>query len=129
MENNEVEVKKESEKKDDECPICEMNEKIMGVTIAHVACGTIKDKENRGKCMAWAAGINPQEMSVEEMMRESYKRAGLSGLAAVPVIYNKTMRKSIIQILGEKLNRGEELTEDETKVYNNAIKKEANEGL
>jgi hypothetical protein len=128
MENKDK-IEKKTEKNEPECPICEMNEKIMGVTIAHVACGTIKDEENRGQCMAWAAGINPETMSVDEMMRESYNRAGLGGLAAVPIIYNKTMRKTIITILGEKLNRGEELTDEETQVYNNAIKKEANEGL
>ena len=119
----------ETEEKKEECPRCEMNVKMIGMTLAHISCSTIKDENERGECNEWAAGINPTEMTMEEMAEGAYDRAGIAGLSALPEMYNEMIRGLVIKKVGDKLERGEQITEEENNLYHKYTKKEIAKGL
>ncbi len=118
-----------TEEKEEECPRCEMNRIMIGMSIAHVACGTIKEDGERGKCNEWAAGIDPKKMSAEEIMEEVYSRAGLNGIALFPELYNNMLKSFIIKKVGEKMEKHEPVDEEEMKLYKRYIKEEVEKGL
>ena len=122
-------IKTETETGTEPCPRCEMNNKVIGMAVAHVACEGIADDESRGKCMEWATGLDPSTMTAEEMMEGAYDRAGIDGLSVFPEMHNKLIRKVLIKKVGEKLERGLPITEEEQQLYKQYIKKEAAEGI
>ena len=126
---NENEKKPDGAQEEDPCPRCEMNNQIIGMAVANVSCNGIKDDENRGKCMEWAAGLDPSKMTAEEMMEGAYERAGIDGLSVFPEMHNKLIRKVLIKKVGEKLEKGLPITDEEQQLYKQYIKKEAAEGI
>lgn len=117
------------ENEKEECPRCEMNVKMIGMTLAHISCGTIKNENQRGECNEWAAGIDPTTMTADQMMEETYERAGIDGLSVFPEMYNSMIRSLVIRKVGDKLERGEKITEEENNLYNRYTKKEIAMGL
>jgi hypothetical protein len=115
--------------KEKKCPRCEMDNMFAGIAIANVACGTIKDEEKQGACMEWANGIDPTKMSAEQILEETYDRAGINGIAAFPEIHNAMVRKLIIKKVGQKLEKGIAVTKEEQELYNRYTKKEEARGL
>lgn len=126
---NENEKKPDGAQEEEPCPRCEMNNQIIGMAVANVSCNGIKDDENRGKCMEWAAGLDPSKMTAEEMMEGAYERAGIDGLSVFPEMHNKLIRKVLIKKVGEKLEKGLPITAEEQQLYKQYIKKEAAEGI
>lgn len=126
---NENEKKPDGAQEEEPCPRCEMNNQIIGMAVANVSCNGIKDDENRGKCMEWAAGLDPSKMTAEEMMEGAYERAGIDGLSVFPEMHNKLIRKVLIKKVGEKLEKGLPITDEEQQLYKQYIKKEAAEGI
>ena len=125
----ENEKKPDVAQEEEPCPRCEMNNQIIGMAVANVSCNGIKDDENRGKCMEWAAGLDPSKMTAEEMMEGAYERAGIDGLSVFPEMHNKLIRKVLIKKVGEKLAKGLPITAEEQQLYKQYIKKEAAEGI
>ena len=125
----ENEKKPDVAQEEEPCPRCEMNNQIIGMAVANVSCNGIKDDENRGKCMEWAAGLDPSKMTAEEMMEGAYERAGIDGLSVFPEMHNKLIRKVLIKKVGEKLEKGLPITDEEQQLYKQYIKKEAAEGI
>lgn len=126
---NENEKKPDGAQEEEPCPRCEMNNQIIGMAVANISCNGIKDDENRGKCMEWAAGLDPSKMTAEEMMEGAYERAGIDGLSVFPEMHNKLIRKVLIKKVGEKLEKGLPITDEEQQLYKQYIKKEAAEGI
>lgn len=117
-------------KKEEKCPRCEMDNLMVAMGVAHVSCGGIQDDEGRGKCMEWASQLDPSKIkSAEELMEETYERNGIDGLARYPELYNLMVRKIIIKKVGEKLERGEQITKEETELYNRYTKEEVKQGM
>lgn len=125
----ENEKKPDVAQEEEPCPRCEMNNQIIGMAVANISCNGIKDDENRGKCMEWAAGLDPSKMTAEEMMEGAYERAGIDGLSVFPEMHNKLIRKVLIKKVGEKLEKGLPITDEEQQLYKQYIKKEAAEGI
>lgn len=116
-------------KKPETCPRCEMDQKMIGLSMAHVSCGVIKDETKRGECNEWAAGIDPSKMSAMEIMEEVYDRAGIDGISRFPEMHKKMVMKLIIKKVGAKLDRKEPVTEEEMELYKRYTKEEVKQGL
>ena len=119
----------EIQEKKEECPRCEMQRLMVGASVAHVACGTITEEGDRGKCMEWAAGLDLEHMSAEDVMEGAYDRAGLAGLDAFPEMYNELIRKLIIKRVGQKLTNGQQVSDEEIKLYKKYTKTEVAKGI
>jgi hypothetical protein len=115
--------------KEEKCPRCEMDASMLSMAAAHIACGTLKDDDERGKCNEWAAGIDPAKMTAEQMMEELYDRAGIDGLSRMPELYNQQIRSLVIKKVGTKLEHGERVTKEEQELYNKYTKKEMAKGI
>jgi hypothetical protein len=113
----------------EKCPRCEMDNLMIGMTVAHIACGGIEDESKRGECNEWAAGIDPAKMSAREMMKETYRRAGIDGLSRFPEMHNKMIRELVIEEVGDKLTRGETISKEENDLYIRYTKKEMEQGI
>lgn len=115
---------------EEKCPRCEMDRLLVAIPMAHIACGAIKDEEERGECMGWASGIDPTKItSYKEILRESYKRTGMDGLAKFPEIHHKIVSQLIIEMIGEKIANGETPTKEELDLYNKYTKEEEEKGI
>lgn len=115
---------------EERCPRCEMESVLVALSTARVACSGIKEDIERGTCMDWAAGIDPSEVkNAETLMEEIYNKTGIDGLARYPELYNKLIRKIIVKKVGEKLENGETITEEESKLYEKYTKQEIAKGL
>ena len=121
--SDEIQEKKEA------CPRCEMQRLMVSTSIAHVACGTIQEEGSRGKCMEWAAGLDLENMSAEEVMEGAYDRAGLAGLDAFPEMHNELVRKLIIKKVGEKLEKNIPVSDEEIELYKKYTKTEVAKGI
>lgn len=116
--------------KKEECPRCEMEQNMMAISIAHMSCGGIEDDGKRGECMGWAADLDPAEIqNWEGILSEAYDKSGIEGLSRMPKLYNMMVRKTIITKIGDKLERGEKVTEEEQKLFTQYTKKEVAQGL
>ena len=121
-------VVKENNK--EECVTCKMNETMMSLAVAHMSCGALGDEEKRGECMKWASDIKPEEVnSAKDLMRETYKRTGIKGLARLPMLYEQLAKTTIIEEVGGKLERGEEVSDDEMKAYREFIEEDKKQGI
>jgi hypothetical protein len=123
------EIAKNVEEKEKDCPVCEMQEILVGVAVANVSCSTIKDEEKRGECMQWATGIDPTKMSAMQIMEEAYDRAGLNGLAVFPKMHNAMIRSVIIKKVGDKLRNNMPITKNEEEIYKKYTKEQEKEGI
>jgi len=125
MSNETTEVKTE-------CPRCEMDErmfKMIGMSMAHIACGGIEDKTKRGKCNEWAAGLDPSKMTAMEIAEKVYDEQGVDGIARMPELYNRMIRRLIVKKVGEKLENGKQVTDEEMKLYKMYTKAEVKQGI
>lgn len=111
------------------CERCEMQKLMVSASVAHVACGTIQEEGDRGKCMQWAADLDLSKMSAEDVMEGAYDRAGIAGLAAFPEMHDALIRKLIIKKVGQKLESGIPVTEEEIRLYKKYTKKEVAQGI
>lgn len=115
-----------------ECPRCEMDEnmfKMLGMSMAHVACGGIEDKTKRGKCNEWAAGLDPSKMTAMEIVEKVYNELGMDGIAKMPEVYNRMIRRFVVAKVGEKLEKRETVTDEEMKLYKMYTKEEVKQGI
>ena len=121
-------VKKENNR--EECTTCRMNETMMSLAVAHMSRGAVDDEEKRGECMKWPSDIQPEEVkSAKDLMKETYARTGIKGLARLPLLYEQLARTTIIEEVGGKLERGEEVSEDEMKAYREFTEEDKRQGI
>lgn len=113
-----------------ECKPCKMNRTMMAISIAHLSCSTIKDEEKKGNCMAWAADLDPSQVKdTKQIMEEAYAQSGIKGLAAPAALYNELVKELVIEKVGEKIERGEEVTDDEMKAYKEFTEEDQKKGI
>jgi hypothetical protein len=120
-----IDIKKEDEK----CPRCEMDNIMIGMAVAHVACGGIKNDDDRGECNEWAASLDPNKMSAMDIMGTLYDKYGIDGLSRFPELHTKMIRRLVISKVGEKLEKGIPITTEEQELFNRYTKEETKDGI
>lgn len=123
----EEDTKIEEETKKEDCPLCKMDtiEPILiAIGSAHGACQTLEDPEKKASCDAWAAGIDPMQVTdAKEIFKGALQHAGMKGLNEVAVAFNQGVEAAIIEDVQTKLDNGEEIDPEEMAYFKRATVK------